>query len=57
MTHTLWIAESENGTIQFDSPPSVADVRNCCLDLEGEISVYAVECLETSRELVFSVEE
>ena len=56
-THCLWIAEAENGSVQFDTPPSTSDVLNCCEDLEGEIEVYAVECLETSRELIFSVPE
>jgi hypothetical protein len=47
---TIWVAESENGTVQFDSPPSASDVRNCCEDLEYPIEVFQVECIEVSRE-------
>jgi len=48
---TLWIAEAENGSVQFDSPPSTSDVINACQDLEGDIEVFEVECIEASRTL------
>ncbi len=52
---TLWIAEAENGTIQFDTCPSTPDVLNTCGDLEGEITVHEVTLQEISREQLFVV--
>lgn len=57
MEHTLWIAEAENGAVQFDACPSNSDVRNCCEGLEGKIEVYEVVCLETSRSYLFAVDD
>lgn len=55
--HTMWIAESDNGTVQFDTEPSISDVMNCCDDLDMPIQVYQVELIETSRRLMFAVDE
>ena len=55
MEHVLWIAEADNGSVQFDTPPSASDVRNACEDLEHPIEVYTVTCRETDRELYFTI--
>ena len=51
----IWIAEAENGSVQFDTAPSRSDILNCCEDLEGEIEVYMVTCTEVKRELLFTI--
>ncbi len=51
----IWVAEGDNGTVQFDSPPSDRDVREACEDLEGNIEVYQVECIEIKRTLISTV--
>jgi len=57
MRHELWVAEGENGIVQFDSPPSASDIRNACEDLERPIQVYYVVCQEVDRELLFELED
>ena len=54
---TIWVAEAENGTIQFDTEPSITDIRNTCEDLEGNIEVFQVELMETSRKLYLELND
>ena len=54
---TIWIAEAENGTINFDTEPSVNDVREVCQDLDGDIQVFQVELTEISRKLYLNLNE
>jgi hypothetical protein len=57
MTFNVWIAESVNGSVMFDTPPSVSDILDACDDLERPIEVYALEVQEISRYNLFTVED
>ena len=52
---TIWLAEAENGTIQFDTEPSETDIGNVCEDLEGTIEVYELTLIETKRVKLFEM--
>ena len=56
-TMTIWIAESDNGSIQFDTCPSRSDIRNSCEDFDGVVEVFEVTVQEISREKLFEVDD
>ena len=51
----IWVAEADNGSVQFDAEPSKSDILNCCDDLELPIRVFSIEAIEISREYLFEV--
>jgi hypothetical protein len=55
MKFTIWVAEGENGSVQFDTQPSVSDVLNATEDLDGTIEVYEVRAVQVSKYRLFVV--
>ena len=56
MNYEIWIAESDNGSVQFDTQPSTSDILNACEDLERPIVVYLLTLLEIDRTQMFTLD-
>ena len=54
---TIWVAEAENGSVQFDTPPSKSDIRNDCEDLEGPIEVFELSLVEIRRSYQYTIDD